>query len=80
MQIDLSVFLRMHKIHGIEVLLVLCRKCQNQLAGNLILSLLFPNAETRNIRISSLSRWELGGDVGETRWKHEPQNALSAFQ
>lgn len=69
-----------YKIHGFQVLLVLCRKCQNQLAGNVILSLLFPNAETHNIRISSLSRWEWGGDVGETCRKHEPQNALSAFQ
>lgn len=53
------------KIHGLQVLLLLCRKRQNQLAGDLILNLLFSNAEIGNIRISSLSQWELRGDAGE---------------
>lgn len=53
-----------YKIHGLQVLLLLYRKRQNQLAGDLILNLLFPDAETGNIGISSLSQWELRGDVG----------------
>ena len=50
-----------YKIHGGGVL-VLCRKWWNQLAGNLALDLLFPDAETGNISISSLRQWELEGD------------------